>query len=67
MGSTSVYSLATETKRDGAASIKLKRRGTKPGERRTLTADQEDELQRMLIDKTPDQLKMSFCIDSDGM
>ena len=49
-------------KRYGAAGIKLKKRGTKPGERRTLTADQEDELQRMLIDKTPDQLKMRFAL-----
>ncbi len=49
-------------KRDGAAGIKLKKRGTKPGERRTLTADQEYELQRMLIDKTPDQLKMPFAL-----
>ena len=49
-------------KRDGATGIKLKKRGTKPGERRTLTAEQEDELQRMLIDKTPDQLKMPFSL-----
>mgnify|MGYP002725667715 CR=1 FL=1 len=48
--------------REGAAGIKLKRRGTKPGERRTLSAEQERELRRLLVDKTPDQLKMPFAL-----
>jgi len=48
--------------REGASGIKLKPRGTKEGERRTLSPEREDELRRTLIDKTPDQLKMDFAL-----
>mgnify|MGYP002725728283 CR=1 FL=1 len=49
-------------KRDGAEGIRLKKRGLKPGMNRRLDTDQEQELQRMLTDKTPDQLKLPFAL-----
>lgn len=46
----------------GAAALRAKRRGRKVGEQRTLTPAQEAEVQRLLIDKTPDQLKLTFAL-----
>ena len=48
--------------REGAKGIELKKRGRKPGQKRTLSPEQERELQRMITDKTPDQLKMRFAL-----
>jgi transposase len=47
---------------DGVAAIKSKKRGIKEGMNRTLTQEQEAEVQRCIIDKTPDQLKLSFAL-----
>ncbi|MCZ7555768.1 MAG: IS630 family transposase [Bacteroidia bacterium] len=46
----------------GASAIKSKKRGIKEGMNRTLTQAQEDEVQRCIIDKMPDQLKLSFAL-----
>jgi transposase len=46
----------------GAAVLRAKRRGRKVGEQRTLAPDQEAEVQRLLVDKTPDQLKLTFAL-----
>ena len=46
----------------GIKALKAKRRGRKAGEKRTLSLKQESEIRKMLIDKTPDQLKMSFAL-----
>jgi transposase len=46
----------------GARALQAKRRGRKVGEQRTLTPDQEGEVQRLLVDKTPDQLKLTFAL-----
>lgn len=47
---------------EGAGGLKLARRGIKKGTNRTLSADQEAQLQRVIIDKTPDQLKLTFAL-----
>jgi len=47
---------------DGTKSLKNKKRGRKYGEQRTLTPEQEHEVQKLIQDKTPDQLKMSFAL-----
>ncbi len=47
---------------EGAKALKSARRGRKKGEKRTLTGDQENELQQILCDKTPDQLKLTFAL-----
>jgi len=49
-------------KKEGSKAIKLGRRGRRSGERRTLSSDQEAEVQKALIDKTPDQMKLPFAL-----
>lgn len=49
-----------ETK--GAKGLKAAKRGRRKGEKRTLTEEQEKELQQILCDKTPDQLKLTFAL-----
>ncbi|MCK9363709.1 MAG: IS630 family transposase [Syntrophales bacterium] len=49
-------------KREGSKAIKLGKRGRRTGDQRTLNAEQEREVKRALIDKTPDQLKLSFAL-----
>ena len=46
----------------GMKAIKPKKRGRRYGEKRKLTAEQEAAIQNLLIDKTPDQLKLSFAL-----
>lgn len=53
-------------KKNGPAAIKLGKRGRRHGEKRTLTSQQEKEIQRLLIDKTPDQLKLPFVLWTRG-
>ena len=49
-------------KKEGMPSIKEKIRGRKLGEKRSLTPQQEKEIQHIIIDKCPDQLKISACM-----
>jgi transposase len=46
----------------GKKAVLLGTRGRRQGEKRTLTAEQEHEVERLLIDKTPDQLKFPFAL-----
>jgi transposase len=48
--------------RDGAKGLASKKRGIAKGQNRTLTISQEDEIQNLLIDKTPDQFKLVFAL-----
>lgn len=47
---------------DGHAAIKAKTRGIKVGMNRTLTPEQEKEIQRSITDEMPDQLKLNFAL-----
>jgi transposase len=49
-------------KKEGSKAIKLGNRGRRAGEQRTLSSAQEMEIQKALIDKTPDQLKLAFAL-----
>jgi len=49
-------------RRGGAAALKSKRRGKVLGSGRHLRAEDERHIQQMIIDKRPDQLKMSFAL-----
>lgn len=49
-------------KAEGARALKNKKRGRKYGEQRTLTQEHEREVQKLIQDKTPDQLKMAFAL-----
>jgi transposase len=49
-------------KRGGWEAIKPGVRGRRHGEQRELSADQEAAIQKLLVDKTPDQLKLAFAL-----
>ena len=65
-----VTGLAEQTVRDaffaydqgGIEAIKPKRRGRKPGEKRTLSPEQEREVINLLVDHTPEQLQLECCL-----
>jgi transposase len=46
----------------GIAGIKPHKRGRRSGCKRTLTPEQEKEIQRIIVDKTPEQLKFRECM-----
>ena len=48
--------------RGGLEAIKPGVRGRRHGEHRQLSADQEKAIQKLLVDKTPDQLKLQFAL-----
>lgn len=48
--------------RGGLDAIKPGVRGRRHGEQRELTAEQEAGIQKLLVDKTPDQLKLAFAL-----
>jgi transposase len=48
--------------REGMKGLRLKKRGRSQGQKRRLTHEQEESIQRMLVDKTPDQLKLPFAL-----
>jgi len=49
-------------KSGGKKSLKVKKRGRPPGSCRTLSLEQETELQKAIRDKCPDQLKLPFAL-----
>jgi len=59
---TNVCKLWKAYQRDGQRAIRQKRRGRRHGHCRTLSTDQERQLQRMIRDKCPDQLKLPFAL-----
>jgi len=48
--------------KDGANAVAKGKRGRRHGEQRTLTAEQEVTIKRLLIDKSPLQLKLTFAL-----
>jgi len=49
-------------KKGGEKAVTLGLRGRRHGEKRSLSRDQEREVQNLIIDKTPDQLKFPFAL-----
>jgi transposase len=49
-------------RKGGSQAIRLGRRGRRTGEKRSLTEAQEAGIQRLMIDKTPDQFKLAFAL-----
>lgn len=47
---------------EGVGALRSAKRGRKKGGYRNLTQSQEREIQRLIIDKTPDQMKMPFAL-----
>ena len=54
--------ISSAYQKEGVKCLKEKKRGRKVGEKRQLTPAQEKEIQNILIDKTPDQMKLSFML-----
>lgn len=52
--------------KEGSQAIRLGQRGRRTGEKRTLTQTQETEIQRLIIDKTPEQFKLAFALWTRG-
>ena len=48
--------------RDGRSAVIIKKRGRPKGSCRTLTTEQEKELQKAIRDKCPDQMKLPFAL-----
>lgn len=48
--------------REGIKGVRIKKRGRKTGSHRTLTNEQEKEIQKLIQDKVPDQLKLPFAL-----
>ena len=46
----------------GIAGIKPQKRGRRVGEKRTLKPEQEQEIRKILVDKTPEQLRFRECM-----
>jgi len=59
---TSASTIWQTYQRHGIEAIQPKVRGRRFGAKRILTAEQETAVQKLLIDKTPDQLKLPFAL-----
>jgi transposase len=59
---THISTIWKKYQRGGLDAIKPGVRGRRHGAQRELTAEQEAGLQKLLVDKTPDQLKLSFAL-----
>lgn len=46
----------------GTKGIQIKKRGRRHGDQRTLTPEQEKRIQKAIVDKEPDQLKLPFAL-----
>ena len=49
-------------KASGLSALKSRKRGTALGSNRNLTSDQEIHLKKLIVDKSPDQLKMDYVL-----
>ncbi len=52
----------TRYQKGGARLVAKGKRGRRQGEQRNLSAEQETEIKRLIIDKRPDQMKLSFAL-----
>jgi len=52
----------SDFRHQGAAALRPKKRGRQEGSDRSLTPEQEVEVQKKITEKTPDQLKMNFAL-----
>jgi transposase len=54
--------LFADFNKNGDSVVKLKKRGRKVGEKRTLSAAQEKQVQKAIVDKDPNQFKLDCCV-----
>ena len=62
VSSRSINNWVNKYEKEGPTGLKSKARGSKHGSGRHLTPDQEKRLQSLLIDKSPDQLKLDYVL-----
>jgi transposase len=62
MSRTTVIAALKAYQRDGWKAVDVKRPGRPEGTGRTLTTEQEEEIQKLIRDRTPDQLKMVYAL-----
>ena len=62
IASTHACKIFKRYERNGAGAIVKGQRGRRPGEQLTLKEEQAVAIQKLITDKTPDQLKMSFAL-----
>jgi transposase len=63
---TGVFDICQRHSRGGEQALHDAANGRKTGDHRKLSADQETSLRRLLIDKTPDQLKLPYALWTRG-
>jgi transposase len=59
---TTVSKWCRAYKKEGAKAIQINKRGRRIGACRTLNAEQEKQIQKAIVDKEPDQLKLPFAL-----
>lgn len=59
---SSVRMIVARYEKDGLGGIESGRRGRPAGSCRTLTAEQEEQIQQLICDKRPEQLKLDFAL-----
>ena len=59
---TTVSKWCRAYKKQGSQAIRVKKRGRPDGACRTLSAEQEKQIQKAIVDKEPDQLKLPFAL-----
>jgi transposase len=59
---STVRNWSREYKNGGGKALKIKTRGRKEGEKRTLSQEQENQVQKSVRDKCPEQLKLPFAL-----
>ena len=62
MTQTTVARIWKKSQAGGIEAIKMRPRGRQVGEKRRLTPEQETQLQRLMVDKTPEQLRFKFAL-----
>ena len=58
----SLYTWLKQLEEKGPQGLKYRTRGRRHGEQRVLTVDQEKLIQRLIVDKCPEQLKLPFAL-----
>lgn len=62
VNANTVWKWWTKYQRDGASSLKSGKRGKPTGVNRLLNVSQEEAIRKLIYDKTPDQLKLTFAL-----
>lgn len=62
VGRSTVYKTLKLYREAGLKGIRVKKRGRVKGENRVLSPGQEKEIQRIIVDKNPEQMKLKCCL-----